>query len=213
MTAPRPTADQIRSIYKGIESRPGLVSDTQGWNSDGPMFAALVERVKPKVIIEVGSWKGASAIHMARLAPEAIIYAVDCWLPPIGVGLGEFPRTQIPERFEAPTFYHQFLFNIRHAEVDHQIIPVRGLTVPIASCLGAWGVKAQLIYIDASHDELSAGQDMTAYDRLLAPGGIMCGDDYSSHEGVRRAVQKFARGRTINEWKAAEGSQWSLDPK
>lgn len=209
----RPTADEIRSIYAGIEARHGNVVDVQGWNSDGPVFSALIDRVKPKTIIEVGSWKGASAIHMARLAPEAIIYAVDLWVPPIGVGLGEFPRTHIPERFDAPNFYEQFLFNIKNAGVDHQIIPVRGLTVPIATCLGAWGVQADAIYLDASHDELSVSQDIAAYWRLLRPGGIMFGDDYSSHPGVKRAVQKFAHGRTINEWQAKEGTQWSFDPK
>ncbi len=209
----RPSPDEIRSIYKGIESRPGLVPDTQGWNSDGPIFAAQIEQVKPKTIIEVGSWKGRSAIHMARLAPQAIIYCVDLWVPHIGVGLGEFPRTHIPERFDAPTFYQQFLLNIKLAKVDHQIIPVRGLTVPIASCLGAWGVEADLIYLDASHDELSVSQDLNAYWPLLRKGGILFGDDFSSHPGVKAAVQKFAKGRAIDEWKAEEGTQWALAPK
>lgn len=208
----RPSAYDIREIYRGIE-RQSLAVDLQGWNSYGPIFEAVISRVQPKTIIEVGSWKGASAIHMARLAPEAIIYAVDCWLPPIGVGLGEFPRTQIPERWDAPTFYHQFLTNVKHANCDDRIIPVRGLTVPIAACLGAWGIQADAIYLDASHDELSVAQDLVAYWPLLAPGGILFGDDYSSHPGVKRAVQKFARGRTINEWQAEEGSQWSYDPK
>lgn len=208
----RPSPDDIREIYRGIE-RQSLAVDLQGWNSYGPIFEGVINRVQPKVIIEVGSWKGASAIHMARLAPEAIIYAVDLWVPHIGVGLGEFPRTQIPERWDAPTFYHQFLTNVKHANCDDRIIPVRGLTVPIASCLGAWGVQADLIYLDASHDELSVVQDLVAYWPLLAPGGILFGDDFSSHPGVKRAVQKFARGRTINEWQAQEGSQWSYDPK
>lgn len=208
----RPTADEIHSIYDGIH-RQDLRVDLQGWNSDGPVFAALIDRVKPKTIIEVGSWKGASAIHMAGLAPEAIIYAVDLWVPHIGVGLGEFPRTHIPERWDAPTFYHQFLFNVWMMEKTRQIIPVRGLTVPIAACLGAWGVQADLIYLDASHDELSVWQDLGVYWPLLRPGGILLGDDYSSHPGVKRAVDRFAKGRTVHEWQAAEGTQWSLDPK
>lgn len=208
----RPTPDQIKSIYEGIETLP-LSVDLQGWNSDGPIFAGVLQQTKAKVIIEVGSWKGASAIHMARTFPDAIIYAVDCWLPPIGVGLGEFPRTQLPEHWDAPTFYHQFLFNVLKSGCHDRILPVRGLTVPIASCLGAWGVQADAIYIDASHDENSVFLDLNAYYPLLRPGGILFGDDYSSHPGVKRAVQRFAKGRTITEWPAREGTQWSLAPK
>lgn len=208
----RPSPDDIKSIYSGIQHLP-LQVDLQGWNSHGPIFEGVISRVQPKVIIEVGSWKGASAIHMARLASEAIIYCCDVWIDPIGVGLGEFPRTQIPPRWNAPTFYFQFLFNVLASGCNDRIIPVRGLTVPIAACLGAWGVQADMIYLDASHDELSVAQDLVAYWPLLRKGGILFGDDYSNHPGVKRAVQKFARGRTINEWQAAEGSQWSFDPK
>jgi predicted O-methyltransferase YrrM len=96
-----------------------------------------------------------------------------------------------------------------------RIIPVRGLTVPIAACLGAWGVVADFIYLDASHDELSVSQDLRAYWPLLRTGGVMAGDDFSSHEGVAKAVRRFSAeiGRAITEHPAAEGTQWSLEPK
>ena len=124
-----PSRLEIRGIYDGVELLP-LKVDTQGWNSNGPIFAEAIKRIRPEVIVEVGSWKGASAIHMAnltrKLGPDCIIYAVDLWIPPIGVGLGEVPKTQIPEPWQGITFYHQFLFNVKSAGVDDMIIPVRG---------------------------------------------------------------------------------------
>lgn len=213
-----PTTDEIRGIYAGISNLP-LTPDITGWNSDGYIFADVIDKVRPTVIVEVGTWKGRSAIHMANLTRArempTVIYCVDCWLPPIGVGLGEFPQTHIPERWDAPTFYQQFLFNVKHAGADDRIIPVRGLTVPIAACLGAWGVQADMIYVDASHDELSVLQDLNAYWPLLRPGGVMFGDDYSSHEGVRWAVNRFSAqvSRAISEMPAAEGTQWVLEAK
>lgn len=214
----RPTPDEIRSIYTGIEALP-LTPDLQGWNSDGPIFRELIELLKPQTIIEVGTWKGRSAIGMVNIARglglSPVIYCVDVWIPPIGVGLGEFPRTQIPEHWSRPTFYHQFLANVKHAGADDMLIPVRGLTQCSAWCLGAWGVQADLIYVDANHESPHPYNDMKAYWPLLRPGGIMFGDDFSSHPGVADGVRKFAaeHWRGVREVPAAEGTQWVLEPK
>ena len=214
---PRPTGEEIRSIYVGIEES-GIAPDLQGWNSNGPIFAEVIERIKPAAIVEVGSWKGASAIHMAKLTRDAgldaVIYAVDCWLPPIGVWLGEVPRTQIPDRWDAQTLYEQFLFNVKQAGCDSRIIPIRALTQCGAWLLRAWEVQADLIYIDASHDEPSVFADLESYWPVLRPGGIMFGDDFSK-EGVAKAVRSFSlkMGRAFREVPAQEGTQWVLDDK
>ena len=64
-----------------------------GWNSYAPIFATLIKRVKPRVIIEVGSWVGASAIHMAKLAgPECIMWCVDTFEGSREHQSGELPR-------------------------------------------------------------------------------------------------------------------------
>ena len=48
--------------------------DLQGWNSIHPLFEDLLRQVKPTVLVEVGSWKGASVIHMAKTALDNQIY-------------------------------------------------------------------------------------------------------------------------------------------
>lgn len=214
-----PTPAEIRSIYAGIEKLPFKI-DLQGWNSDGPIFQDVILRTKPKVIVEVGSWKGASAVHMAMLTKtlgfDTVIYAVDIWNPTaIGVGLGEYPKTHIPPRFDEPGMYEQFLFNVKASGCDDRIIPVRGLTRCIAGLLQHWGVSAQALYVDASHDEESVYGDLVAFWPIVSAGGIMCGDDYGGHEGVRRAVDRFARedGRTVQVYPAKECTQWAFDPK
>lgn len=213
-----PIPAEIRSIYAGIEKLP-LTVDLQGWNSDGPIFQDVILRTKPRVIVEVGSWKGASAVHMATLTKtlglDTVIYAVDCWMPPIGVGLGEYPKTHIPPRFDTPGMYEQFLFNVKAMGCDDRIIPVRGLTRCIAGLLRHWGVSAQALYVDASHDEESVYGDLVAFWPIVEKGGIMFGDDFGGHIGVRRAVERFAGEtvRTIQVFPAKECTQWALDPK
>jgi hypothetical protein len=54
-----------KNIYEGI--KPSGATSIQGWNSTKGLFAELIERVRPATIIEVGTWLGASAIHMAGL--------------------------------------------------------------------------------------------------------------------------------------------------
>jgi hypothetical protein len=38
--------------------------DVQGWGSTHPIFHILIDAIRPATIVELGSWKGASAIHM-----------------------------------------------------------------------------------------------------------------------------------------------------
>ncbi|XP_050236049.1 uncharacterized protein LOC126686069 isoform X2 [Mercurialis annua] len=53
----------------------------KGWGSYGDVFSNLIQKVKPKVIIEVGTFLGASSLHMAeltrRLGLETQILCID----------------------------------------------------------------------------------------------------------------------------------------
>jgi cephalosporin hydroxylase len=58
--------------------------DRQGWASDNPCFAELIDELRPSLVIEVGSWKGASLLEMARattsLGLPTQFICVDTWL-------------------------------------------------------------------------------------------------------------------------------------
>ena len=59
--------DELRlaEMYDGAILRSDL--DLQGWGSTHPVFEHVVSEYRPTSIVEVGSWKGASASHMAGL--------------------------------------------------------------------------------------------------------------------------------------------------
>jgi cephalosporin hydroxylase len=61
-----------------------LAPDLQGWGSARDIFTTLIDELTPALIIEVGSWKGGSAIHMGRLIKErrldCRIVCIDTWL-------------------------------------------------------------------------------------------------------------------------------------
>jgi len=70
-------------VFEGFDYQ-SYPSDVTGWGGDSPAFAELIHEIKPSLIIEVGSWKGASAITMAdALAAEKLpgkILCIDTWL-------------------------------------------------------------------------------------------------------------------------------------
>lgn len=186
-------------IYQGFDHH-AYPNDPSGWGGNSPAFDELLAETKPKFIIEVGTWKGASALHMAAILDrlglqDTRILCIDTWL-----GALEF-RADLadPERFHAlncrhgyPTVYYQFLANVRHAGQEKRIIPFPFPSTTAALWLLRTDLRADLIYIDGSHEEEDVFQDLLDYKPLLTPGGTLFGDDWS-WTGVRNAVTRFAR--------------------
>jgi hypothetical protein len=185
-------------VYEGFDFG-GFPSDLQGWGGDSPAFAELIKEVKPALVIEVGTWKGASAVSMAEAAAReglsTKIVCVDTWLGALEFRLDHDDS----ERFLAlecrhgyPQVYYRFLANVCHRGHQHRIVPFPMDSASAALWFMSHGVKAALIYIDASHEEEAVYQDLVDYHQLLAPGGKIFGDDWD-WAGVRAAVSTFAR--------------------
>ena len=68
--------------YEGLEILPPKL---QGFNMyESPLFNELVTKIKPKTIIEVGTWLGGSAFTMCESIKKndlnTKLYCVDTWL-------------------------------------------------------------------------------------------------------------------------------------
>ena len=53
--------------YEGFDFR-SLPFDAHGWGQQSAAFRELISQAKPRLIVEVGTWKGASALEMATAA-------------------------------------------------------------------------------------------------------------------------------------------------
>lgn len=184
-----------KSIYDNLELLP---EDLQGWNGDSKVFKNLIDNTNPKVIIEVGTWKGLSAItmaeHIKHTNKSTKIYCVDTWL-----GAVEFwsshkstPERDLLLKNGYPNIYYQFLSNVVHRKVEDIIIPF-----PNTSHIGYLyfkhqNIRADMIYIDASHEEFDVYYDIKRYMNILNINGVIFGDDYKHWEGVKKAVDKYA---------------------
>lgn len=180
-------------IYTGFKP---LLPDLRGWNSTHDVFRDLINRTDPATIIEVGTWKGASAIHMADICRSTLrhthIYCVDTWLgaPEFWTTLADTPERDLHLHHGYPQVYYQFISNVIHGGHTRRITPIPNTSVTGAKILQHMGVQAELIYIDGSHEYEDVKADIRAYLPLLKPGGVMFGDDYSHFTDVARAVQE-----------------------
>ncbi|MFA6066656.1 MAG: class I SAM-dependent methyltransferase [Candidatus Babeliaceae bacterium] len=154
---------------------------------------------RPKVVVEIGTFTGASAIFMAQLIePQARLYAVDTFL-------GSVEHHEVPEyRAFLPNLYLQFLSNCMHAQVAHKIIPVRMSSEEAAIALN---IHPDLIYIDGSHEENDVFNDIMWWHEKMSPNGKMCGDDYG-WTSVTAAVHRAASA--LNKKVRVNGGFWEF---
>lgn len=208
------------NIYKDFKPLP---EDLRGWNGDNKLFGELIAKYKPVNIIEVGSWKGQSAINMGKLCKEnnlsTKIYCIDTWLGSVEFwcDANKSEERSLKQKHGYPQIYYQFISNVIHNKMQDYILPL-----PMSSSIGwkycnYFKIKADMIYIDASHEEGDVIYDMNHYWPLVKQGGIMFGDDYHKFwSGVIHDVDLFCEQNKLklqtyeNNF---EGDFWVLQKK
>jgi SAM-dependent methyltransferase len=169
----------------------------QGWYSDHPIFEKLLAARRPKRIAEVGTLFGASSVHMARIAQrldlEAEITCVDTFL---GSREGFFEFKHFRDAMLARGqygFFEEFLGNVKAAGMAHCITPFPMTSVNAARIFAEKGMQFDLVYIDASHEYVDVLSDLRLWWPLVAPGGVLFGDDFEEPWfDIIRAGMEFA---------------------
>lgn len=188
--------------------------DLQGGQA-GELLPRLIGERRPRVVVEVGSWKGATAIRIAGLLRElghdAAVVCVDTWLGSLehwdGSVRGWDIRPYLKHGY--PSLYYQFLANVLHSRCDDLIVPVPNASSIAARWLRRQQVAADLVFIDGSHEEDDVYRDLCGYWPLLRAGGVLCGDDWHAYwPGVICAVSRFARERDLPV--QTSGQQWVI---
>jgi hypothetical protein len=190
-----------KTIYDNFRPLPLQLT---GWNGNKPIFRELIEKLKPTTIIEVGTWKGQSTITMGNAVRDfglnTKIHCVDTWL-----GAIEF-WTSAKNTSERnlltvngyPQVYYQFLSNVVHNNLQDIILPFPNTSENGYRYFKYNNITAQMIYIDASHEEDDVYKDLNNYYELLEINGILFGDDYQKDwPGVINSVNKFSQEKNM----------------
>ncbi|KAL0002375.1 hypothetical protein SO802_016156 [Lithocarpus litseifolius] len=185
----------------------------KGWGSKGAVFEHLIQKVKPKTIIEVGTFLGASAVHMAGLTRQLGLRTQILCVDDFRGWPGFRDRFRDVKMLNGDVLLmYQFMQNLVSVNATDSVLPVPFSTGSALDLFCEWGVYADLIEVDAGHDFMSAWSDINRAYRLLRPGGVIFGHDYftaADHRGVRRAVNLFAR---IHGFKIKiDGQHWVID--
>ena len=185
----------IRRDYSALDLE-GFDPDFQGWGADHPIFEQVLVELRPAVVVEVGTWKGASLLQMHALARrhrlDTSFICIDTWLGSSENWIKPEPRPNMRLEGGHPTLYRQFVANLIARDATDNVYPLPMSSTVGARLLHGLGVEADVIYVDAAHEEEELTLDLMLFWRVLRPGGVMFGDDYVPRwSGVVRAVDRF----------------------
>lgn len=181
-----------------------------GWNGDLPIFNELITGMRPRLVVEVGSWMGQSSCTMARSMRDngldSVLVCIDTWLGSIEHWSTPYERMNLDLRNGCPTIYESFMTNVIREGLSGYVVPL-----PMPSTIGCVfldGSTADLVYIDGSHAYRDVLRDLGDYWPLVNPaGGILFGDDWA-WDSVRNAVTEFSL--RINVEPRLAGCHWIL---
>jgi predicted O-methyltransferase YrrM len=163
--------------YLGVSIKPSQVM------YEITRLLELVERLKPKTILEIGTAGGGTLFLFTRVAdPKATIISIDLPGGPFG---GGYPRWKIP-LYLSFSKSGQKIYLIRRDSHDPQTLE------EVERILG--GEKADFLFIDGDHTYEGVKKDFEMYSPLVRDGGIIAFHDIvpGPHECVG-GVPKFWR--------------------
>jgi hypothetical protein len=125
---------------------------------------------------------------------NTVVIAVDTWLGSSEHWLRDEYFSQLGLLNGFPALYYKFVSNVIRAGVSDRVLPIPLASVGAAEILKSLRITADIIHIDAAHDYDSVTADLRAWWSVLAPGGLLIGDDYVPAGGwgsVRDAFNDF----------------------
>ena len=208
-----------RDAFSKYQVPENYVLDTHGWCDEQNFLSTLdkaLTHVKSPLVIEVGTWKGKSACAMAsHLKNSGMILCIDTWLgaPEFWTwGLDDATRgLSLNKHNGYPRVYETFLANVKSLGHESMIAPFPLSSIQAAEVLKYHAVRADVIYIDAAHEETAVRADLDAFFPLLISGGTLMGDDYVAWPGVKRAVDAFVKDHGLGV--DVSGEVWSVTKK
>lgn len=175
------------------------------------IFRDVASAFNPRIVLEVGSWEGASTISWAEYAEKVI--CIDTWLGSVehyenkmmyikedavflmDLKETEWSRNRLMIEDGYPSIYKTFADNIRRNNIQEKVIPItidcnQGYIIIAKS-----GIKPDIIYIDAAHDYHAVLNDLNKSHEIIGAHGHVCGDDYGAD--VRDAVDDFCKSNRL----------------
>jgi len=148
--------------------------------------------------VEVGSWKGRSTSYMAveiiNSGKKIKFDCVDTWLGSIEHIEPSSPFFVKELITDMDWLYYDFLNNTR--PVCDVINPIRSSSLNSVNLYE--NRSLDFVFIDASHEYEDVKKDILAWYPKVKKGGFIGGHDYTTFEGVTRAVNELIINKGMN---------------
>ena len=169
---------------QGFDSALAAVSGVEGWMTDA-QAQRLWQRAQalspPGQIVEIGSFRGRSAVVLARAAREGVrVTAID---PHAGNDRG--PQQIEGTADEGHADHEAFLTNLERGGVAARVRHVR---LPSQEALASVDGAVDVLYVDGAHRYAPARADIAEWGARVAPGGTLLIHDSFSSIGVTLAI-------------------------
>jgi hypothetical protein len=190
-------------IYKNLELLPNTIEKCNITKEDTELIFGEYHSSEV-TIIEVGSFLGSSACHIAKYFLEKnikpLIFCVDTWLGDSFMRGEKQWMNWLRCKNGYSTLYYQFLSNMIHNGIQEYIIPIPYTSFDAFRYLNKLGVLADFCYLDASHHFEEITIELENYMKLVKNGGTLFGDDYDvGWPEVMSAFQQYVqRNKTID---------------
>jgi predicted O-methyltransferase YrrM len=178
----------MRVLEKALDNG----EEVNGSKDDRQALAELVRltvKNKPNaVIVEVGCFDGVgSKTIVENMGLEARLYCIDHFQG------AEYDITKrMVEHLGGPdAIYERWEKNVGQKNIPLRVDAIRKSSLEVAAS-GRFTNGIDLIYIDAGHTYKEVKEDITAWSKLINPGGIIAGHDYgNTFIGVKEAVDEL----------------------
>ena len=171
----------------------GATADIEGWLTDaqaGRLRAAAQRLVGDATVVEIGSFRGKSAVVLAAAAPPGA--RVVCIDPHLGSDRG--PQEIAADHERGEDDYEAFHANLAHHGVTGVVEHVRALS---SEALDAVAGPIDLLYVDGAHRFRPASDDLVSWGARVRPDGTMLVHDSFSSIGVTLALLRHI---TFGAW-------------
>jgi predicted O-methyltransferase YrrM len=190
------------TVAAGFGGALDRVEGVEGWMTDAQarrLWDAARRIGSPGRVVEIGSFRGRSAIILACAAEEGVeIIAID----PHGGG-DRGPREISPDAVRGQADHRLFHANLERAGVSER---VRHLRATSQAALDQVAGGVDLLYVDGAHRYSPARADIEHWGERVAPGGTMLIHDCFNAVGVTLAQIRVLFGSRHWRYVARSGS-------
>jgi GT2 family glycosyltransferase/predicted O-methyltransferase YrrM len=199
-------ADPVKELLSTMEfgadfqARQEQFSGIRGWlhPEEGYTLLTLAEHGPGTgAIVEIGSYAGLSTSYLAlgaKRAKREPVTAIDHFQGSPAMQKGA--ESETAEIVEEGSSYRAFSDNMERLGLKDHVVPVVSSAQEAAQ---TWSDPIRLLFIDGDHSYEASRQDFQAFDRSVAPGGVVCFHDIGVKDGVTRFFRELVATRSDYE--------------